>query len=402
MGTPSLNVGAIAHGLAFAPMGTITSRRGARRALALGAALLLAGLSVACSDSSSSGSRGAAGATAVSANACDTSKPAPATSSTTSTTVVSPSGTPCEQVNVNEFCKTPSFTWVGNITTCFQLVDNTKKFSAPDTLDSRFELTIPYATCGPSNPPTPCRESYGYRGIPRDENLGNTYGRRTLRPNPFASTGYIQFQPDSIWQGAHVRLFVGSQQSPFSLSQALPQPDFENTYSGTNGGNCDTQGQYISCALDNSSWSRDGRIQNPKFTLGTKPLRIRVSNSIGSATVSLKLINSQEGSGLLIDPIAVSGIDQIAKGQIGLTGGYRQVAGDGSRGWTATYCVTDGSPVCTEINISVAYSIKDGAIVNDSTCNVTNRSASKTYICDKPVLTGSDEDLIASINVKDF
>lgn len=383
------------------------------RALAVGAALLLGAFTVACSSSSgSSGSRDAAGlGAASSANSCDPNGATPVTTApSTPTTVVDPSGSPCEKVNVGEFCKNPKFGWVRDITICFQLINRTQKFSAPDTLGARFELTIPEALCGPTNPPTPCRENTGFRGIPRDETLGSTYGRRTLRPNPFADAGYIQFQPDSIWQGVKARLFVGSQQAPMSLDDALAQPEFENPSSGTNGGNCDTQGAYFACSIDQSSWSRDGTVQNPKFVFSTHPMRVRVANSIGSSTVVLKRMSSSAGSGLRLDPVAEFGLDTIAKGQVGLTGGYRLTSGTGAKTWTASYCVVEGASAtaasastCTVVDISVAYSIdKDGKLVNDSTCTVTNRSAAKTYICDKPALTGGEEDLIATINVRDF
>ena len=330
----------------------------------------------------------------------------------TPTTVVDPSGSPCDKVNVDEFCKAGSFGFFGvrDITTCYQLINRTQKFSAPDTLGARFELTIPYALCGPKGPPTPCQETTGYRGFPRWDDLGNVYGRRTLRPNPFADAGYIQFQPDSIWQGVKARLFVGSQQAPMSLDDALAQPEFENPSSGDNKGNCDTQGAYFACSLDPSSWRPDGTVMNPRFVFSTHPMRVRVANSMGSSTVVLKRMSSSAGSGLRLDPVAEAGMDTITKGQVGLTGGYRLTSGNGAKTWTASYCVVEGTAVtaansstCTVVDISVAYSIdKDGKLVNDSTCTVTNRSAAKTYICDKPALTGGEEDLIATINVKDF
>lgn len=376
-----------------------------RRALIVASALLLATSAVACSKSSdSSGSKDAAGVTAASsANGCKESASTPVTAlAATTTTVVDPSGSPCDSVNANEFCSSAYLMWVQDVFLCFQLVNRTRKFSGPDALDARFELTIPYALCGPSGPPTPCKERTGYRGFPRWQKLGSVYGRRTLTPNPFADTGYIQFIPDSIWQGVEVRLMVGSQQAPMSLTQGLAQPYFQDGDSGSNGGDCDTQGEFLTCSLDPSSWTRGGKVINPKYTFTTRPTRIRITNSIGSSLVSLKLMSSEPGNGMIMDPVATSGMDLIAKGGIGLTGGYRQVSGSGSKSWTASYCIVDSAGGCTPVAISLAYSMKDGALVNDSTCTVTERTAAKTYICDKPAITGTEEDLIFTVNIKDF
>jgi hypothetical protein len=350
--------------------------------LALVACLAVALVASACSGSSSSGSRNAAGTTAS-----------------------------LSESDLNEFCAPPrdnggasGFATVRNIVTCFVLENQTKKFSAPNKLDTKVPLTVTKAYC--SRDRSPCVNETGYYGDLRIEGTGNVYGWRSLTPDPFTGIGAIQFMPNKIWQGTDNRLFVNSSVGPFTLQQTGAQPEFSNPSSGTNGGNCSTQGSFIGCTLDQGSWQKDGTEQRPRYTFFTKPMRITINNNSGSP-MSLSSPASP-GRGFLVDPVAQGNVEAIATGGQAFIGGYRSTNSNDEQSWTASYCVdykpisSSAAPTCIPVDITVKVAWVENKWVNQSQCVVNARTAAVTIKCDTPTMNDSDTDRIVSVNIKNF
>ena len=350
--------------------------------LVLVACLAVALVASACSGSSSSDSRNAAGVTAS-----------------------------LSESDLNEFCAPPrdsfgrpGFDFERNIVTCFVLDNQTKKFSAPNKIDAKVPLTVTKAFCSYNR--APCVDETGYYGDLRTQGIGNVYGFRRLTPDPFTGIGAIQFMPNKIWQGTDNRLFVNSSTAPFTLQQTSAQPEFENPSSGTNGGNCNTQGSFIGCTLDQGSWQRDGKEMRPRYTFFTKPMRITINNNSGSPMTLTT--PASPGRGFLIDPVAQGNVDSIATGGQAFVGGYRSTNTDEGQEWSADYCVDykpTGSladPTCIPVTITVKVGKVDNKWVNQSSCVVTSRTAAVTIKCDQPTMNESDTDRIVTINVKNF
>lgn len=350
--------------------------------LALATAFCLSAIVSGCSSSSSSDSRSAAGA-----------------------------NVGLSESDLNEFCAPPrdsdgdsGFAVVRNIVTCFILDNQTKKFSAPNQLSDKVPLTVTKALC--SRDRSPCVNETGYYGDLRVEGLGNVYGWRSLTPNPFTGIGAMQFMPNKIWQGTMNRLFVNSSSSPFTLQQTGAQPEFENPSSGTNGGNCDTQGSFIGCTIDNGSWQRDGTEQRPRYTLFTKPMRITINNNSGSPMTSTS--PASPGRGFLLDPVAQGNVDSIAAGGQAFIGGYRSTNSTDEQSWTDSYCVdykptgSTAAPTCIPVDITIKVAYVDNKWVNQSQCVVNARTAAVTIKCDTPTMNDSDTDRIVTVNVKNF
>ena len=315
--------------------------------------------------------------------------------------------------DLSEFCAPPrdsdgdsGFATVRNIVTCFVFVDEAKKFSAPNTLGAKVPLTVTKAFCSADK--SPCVDSSGYYGTIRHEGNGWPYGNRVLTPNPFTGLGAIQFMPNKIWQGTENRVFVNSSDAPFTLQQTAAQPYFENPSSGTNGGDCDTQGSFIGCSIDNGSWQRSGTEQRPRYTFFTKPMRITINNNSGSP-MSLQSPASA-GRGFLLDPVAQGSVDNITAGGQAFVGGYRSTNSPDEQSWTASYCVqykpatSTAPPTCipVDITVKVAWVEADKKWVNQSQCVVNNRTAGITIKCDTPTMNDSDTDRIVSVNIKNF
>ena len=313
--------------------------------------------------------------------------------------------------NLDEFCAPPrdssgasGFEYVRNIVTCFVLTDQARSFSAPNTLDGKVPLTVTKAFC--SNNRFPCVNETGYYGDLRTEGLGTQYGWRSLTPDPFTNVGAIQFMPNKIWQGTRNRLFVNSASAPFNLQQTAAQPEFDNPSSGTNGGNCDTQGSFIGCSIDSGSWQRDGTEQRPRFTFFTKPMRITINNNTGMP-MSLASTPST-GRGFLLDPVALQNVESIPTGSRAFVGGYRSTNSPDEQSWTASYCInykptgSTADAVCVPVDITIKVAYVDGKWVNQSQCNPQSRSAAVTYKCDVPTMNDSDSDRIVTVNIKNF
>jgi hypothetical protein len=313
--------------------------------------------------------------------------------------------------DLNEFCapprdsnEKPGFEWVRNIVTCFVLQNETKTFSAPNKLDEKTPLTVTRAFCSGST--DVCVNETGYYGDIRTEGLGKTYGWRSLTPNPFTGLAAMQFMPNKIWQGAINRIFVTSSSAPFSLQQTAAQPYFYNPSSGSNDGNCDTQGSFIGCSLDGGSWQRDGTEQRPRYTFFTKPMRITINNNSGSPMTASS--QASPGRGFLLDPVAQANLESIPTGGQAFIGGYRSTNSNDEQSWTASYCVdykptgSTAAPTCIPVDITVKLAYIDNKWVNQSQCVVNARTAAVTIKCDQPTMNDSDTDRIVTINVKNF
>ena len=313
--------------------------------------------------------------------------------------------------NLDEFCAPPrdssgasGFEYVRNIVTCFVLTDQARSFSAPNTLDGKVPLTVTKAFC--SNNRFPCVNETGYYGDLRTEGLGTQYGWRSLTPDPFTNVGAIQFMPNKIWQGTRNRLFINSASAPFNLEQTAAQPEFDNPSSGTNGGNCNTQGSFIGCSIDSGSWQQDGTEQRPRFTFFTKPMRITINNNTGMP-MSLASTPST-GRGFLLDPVAMQNVESIPTGSRAFVGGYRSTNSVDEQSWTASYCInykptgSTADAVCVPVDITIKVAYVDGKWINQSQCNPQSRSAAVTYKCDVPTMNDSDSDRIVTVNIKNF
>lgn len=321
------------------------------------------------------------------------------------------SGASLNESDLNEFCAPPrdgsgasGFTYVRNIVTCFILQNETKTFSAPNRLDSKTPLTVTRAFC--SGKTDVCINETGYYGDIRTEGLGDTYGWRSLTPNPFTGLAAMQFMPNKIWQGTMNRIFVNSSSAPFTLQQTAAQPEFENPSSGTNGGNCYTQGSFIGCTLDNGSWQTSGTEQRPRYTFFTKPMRITINNNSGSPMSSSS--PASPGRGFLLDPVALANVESIPTGGQAFIGGYRSTNSNDEQSWTASYCVdykptgSTAAPSCIPVDITVKLAYVDNKWVNQSQCVVNARSIAVAIKCDQPTMNDSDSDRIVTINVKNF
>ena len=343
-------------------------------------------------------------AVALVASACSSSSPSSSRNAAGTSTSLSES-------DLNEFCAPPrdndgdsGFRYVRNIVTCFILENQTKKFSAPNKLDSKVPLTVTKAFC--SGYTKPCMNETGYYGDIRTEGIGKVYGWRDLTPNPFTGVAAMQFMPYKIWQGTNNRIFINSQEAPFALQQTAAQPEFENPSSGTNGGNCDNQGSFIGCTLDRGSWQRDGTEQRPRYTFFTKPMRITINNNSGSP-MSLTSPASP-GRGFLLDPVAQGNVEAIATGGQAFIGGYRSTNSNDEQSWTASYCVdykpmgSTANPTCIPVDITVKVAWVENKWVNQSQCVVNARTAAVTIKCDTPTMNDSDTDRIVSVNIKNF
>ena len=338
------------------------------------------------------------------ASACSSSSPSNRSAAGASSASLSES-------DLNEFCAPPrdsdgdsGFQYVRNIVTCFVLQNETKTFSAPNKLDGETPLTVTRAFC--SGTTDVCVDETGYYGDIRTEGLGNKYGWRSLTPNPFTGLAAMQFMPNKIWQGATNRLFVASSSAPFSLQQTAAQPYFYNPSSGSNDGNCDTQGSFIGCSIDRGSWQSDGKEMRPRYTFFTKPMRITINNNSGSPmTLSTP---ASPGRGFLLDPVAQGNVNSISTGGQAFIGGYRSTNSNEEQSWTGDYCVdykptgSMAEPTCIPVTITVKLAYVDNKWVNQSQCVVNSRTAAVTIKCDTPTMNDSDTDRIVTINVKNF
>ena len=314
-------------------------------------------------------------------------------------------------LDLNEFCAAPKdnsgasgFLNVGNIVTCFVLINKAERFSGPNALGWRVPLTINKAACGINK--YPCQNMTGYYGEMRSEGQGNVYGVRTLTPDPFTDMGAMQFQPSKIWQGTTNRLWVESNSAPFTLEQTAAQPEFSNPYSASNSGDCNTQGSFIGCSLDAGSWQTDGKEMRPRYTFFTKPMRITINNNTG---MSMSLASTPStGRGFLLDPVAMQNVESIPTGSRAFVGGYRSTNSPDEQSWTASYCIdykpngSTAAPVCVPVDITIKVALVDGKWVNQSQCNPQSRSAAVTYKCDVPTMNDSDSDRIVTVNIKNF
>lgn len=314
--------------------------------------------------------------------------------------------------NIDEFCSAGTFPFVRNITVCFVLRNETAKFTAPDVLGGKFALTVPRGDCEKLYAEDICQETGGYYGSIRSQNLGNVYGRRVLTPDPFTNIGAIQFQPDEIWQGVDVRLYVGSNTPPFTTNQAMAQPEFEIPTAGKNGGNCKNQGEFIACELIGSSWSTAGNHGRPQYRFTTKPLRIQISNTTKHPML---LRSSSHGAGFLPDPVAIANVEAIPGGNgVAFVGGYRSVSGGGEQSYSASYCldtsktadsIVPGEPPpkespndCIRIELKISIGVDaNGKPLNQSTCIVPNPPKTLTIKCPQPTL--DPDGTLASVSV---
>ena len=341
---------------------------------------------------------------AIVASGCASSSP-----SNRSAAGVSTASGSLSESDLDEFCapprdsdEDPGFQYVGNNVTCFIFDNQTKKFSAPNKLDAKLPLTVTKAYCSRNR--GVCVNTGGYYGDLRVEGLGSVYGWRYLTPDPFTGIAAMQFMPNKIWQGTMNRVFVNSSESPFTLQQTAAQPEFENPYSQSNGGNCSDQGSFIGCSLDSGSWQSSGSNQRPRYTFFTKPMRITINNNSGS---SMKISSpASPGRGFLLDPVAQANVDVIPDGGQAFIGGYRSTNSNDEQSWTASYCIeykgTSTTAPCNPVDITVKVAYVDNKWVNQSQCSVVNTSVAKTFKCETPTMNDSDTDRIVSINVKPF
>ncbi len=332
-------------------------------------------------------------------------------------------GYPYCNVNVDKWCNDAvSFYGLPDIGLCFALTNKTRRFTAPDTLGSKFPLTITNAYCESyrqSGSPNDgylddqglCTSTTDYRGSVRVYTLNSLDAfddqARLLNPNPFMETAAVQFMPHRQSTGPRIRLFVNSKMAPFSTTQAAASPFAEAPFVGTNGGDCDAQGRFISCRLTSSiptkAWS-------PKayYDLGTYPLRLQIKNSSGRP---MTLRSESAGSGFLLDPVARGSVESIPSGGTAYVGGYLEANSSTSEmSWTGSYCI-DAPAGC--INVDVTFRLKFTSdkdaldstarnYSNVSTCIVENRTAVATYKCNTPTYNNSVESPLLTANITNF
>lgn len=331
-------------------------------------------------------------------------------------------GYPNCNINVAAYCNDAvSFYGLPDISLCFALTNRTKKFTAPDTLGAKFPLTLSDAWCvsyrqtgsaddGKLDDLGLCSDVSGYRGSIRVYTTGNVFPNqaRMLNPNPFMETAAVQFMPHRQSTGPAVRIFVSSLMAPFNATQQAAQPDAESPFAGSNGGNCDTQGEYLSCRLTNSippkSWNPRGN-----FDIGNYPIRLQVKNSSGRP---MRLLGSSAGSGLLIDPVALGSVDAIPAGGTAYVGGYLKAnSSDAEMSWTGSYCIEQLAGGC--VNVDVTFKLKFTSdkdalnpqarnYSNGSTCIVESRTAATTYKCNTPTYNNSVESPLITANITNF
>lgn len=331
-------------------------------------------------------------------------------------------GYPNCNINIGAYCNDAvQFYGLPDISLCFALFNKTKKFTAPDTLGSKFPLTLSDAWCvsyrqtgdadkGYLDDQGLCSPVDGYRGSVRVYATGNVFPNqaRMLNPNPFMESAAVQFMPHRQSTGPAVRIFVSSLMAPFSSTQQAAQPDAQSPFNGSNTGNCDTQGEYLSCRMTNtvqaSSW-------NPRnnFDISNYPLRLQIKNSSGRP---MRLLSSSAGSGLLVDPVALGSVDAIPSGGTAYVGGYLKAnATDAEMSWTGSYCIEQAAGGC--VNVDVTFKLKftsDKDALNPqarnysnvSTCIVESRSAAATYKCNTPTYNNSVESPLITANVTNF
>ena len=406
---------------------TKTTKRVRLGAMAFGLAALLI-LAAACSSgvrdeqSSNDANRGAASGTAA--------WPGPAGCENSPTNLdqyamFGARGYPNCNININAYCNDAvSFYGLPDISLCFALTNKTKKFTAPDTLGSKFPLTLSNAYCesyrqsgsvdsGYLDDQGLCTSTSGYRGSIRVYSTGSVFPNqaRLLNPNPFMETAAVQFMPHRQSTGPAVRIFVSSLMAPYNSSQKAAQPEAESPFSGTNGGNCDTQGEYLSCRLTNTieskSWNPRGN-----FDISNYPLRMQVKNSSGRPMRLTSGGNGTAGSGLLIDPVSLKAVTEIPSGETAFIGGYLKAnVSDEEMSWTGSYCIEQLSGAC--VNVDVTFKLKftsdkDAAnpsarnYANASTCIVDARSAATTYKCNTPSFNNSVESPLLTANITNF
>jgi len=330
-------------------------------------------------------------------------------------------GYPYCNIAVNQWCNDAvSFYGLPDIGLCFVLENKTKKFTAPGRLDSSVPLTVVDAWCVPyrqtGNPDDGYLDDQGlctnadyYRGSPRVYTTGSVFPQqaRLLNPNPFMGTAAIQFMPHRQSTGPRVRLFVNSLMPPFNANQASAEPFGESPFSGTNGGDCDTQGRYFSCdvvgSIDTKSW-------NPKITyaLGNYPLRLQITNSTGRP---MTLQNQNVGSGLLLDPVALASVESIPAGGTAYIGGYLQAnSSTAEMSWTGSYCI-GALTGCVKADVTFRLkfvsdkeAVDSGArsYSNVSTCIIDNGTPSVTFKCNTPTWNNSVESPLITANVTNF
>ena len=407
----------------------MTTKRARHGAMAIGLASLLL-LAAACSDGvrdaqkSSDSGRNAAAASAAwpGPEGCQEQQPL-----IDQYAMHEARGYPYCNVNVDKWCNTAvDFSNLADIGLCFALTNKTRKFTAPDTLGSKFPLTISDAYCVPWRQSGSAEQGYlddkglctdtsGYLGNPRVYALNSlpefANQARLLNPNPFMETAAIQFAPHRQSTGPRVRLFLNSTMKPFTSGQEGASPFAESPFSGTNGGVCDAQGQYLWCRLTNSisasSWNPRGN-----FDIGNYPLRLQIKNSSGQVMKLTGGGNGNPGSGFLIDDVALGGVTEIPNGGTAYVGGYLVANSTTSEmSWTGSYCIQTLSAGC--VNVDVTFRLKFAAdkdaanssarnYANVSTCVVENRSAAATYKCNTPTYNNSVESPLITANITNF
>lgn len=320
-----------------------------------------------------------------------------------------PIGDPMKSINKDDWCLRPQdsdgdtgFRYVRNITLCNVMTNATSKFTAPGALTGKFSLGVTQALCSQND--YTCRDLGGsYFGEVRTEGASASNvavkGDRYTNPNPFFGTAAIQFMPKKIWQGVETRTFVGSNMAPFSLDD--PQVELHGSIptAGSNGYDC-VKGRFITCRITGG----DNQDSNAKveWSLGTLPLQITVNNNAGRSMSLQPGSMPIAGSGFLIDPAGTSAsLESIAAGSRVYIGGYRSASSNDGQSWTANYCI-DSLTGCVPVSVTIKLAYVDNKWVNQSTCVVSNTSATATYKCNTPSLNDSDEYRQAIVSVTNY
>ncbi len=396
-----------------------TRRRGA---LALGLIALLV-LATACSDGvrdadRTSVERGASSGSAWSGAAgCEAQTP-----NLAQYAMYGSRGYPYCSVNVLAYCNEAGNYGVQlpDITLCFALTNKTRKFTAPDTLSSKFPLTLTNAYCesyrqsgssdkGYLDDQGLCSSTGGYRGSVRVYNSDELFKDqpRLLNPNPFMETAAVQFMPHRQSTGPDVRIFVSSLMAPFSDRQSAAQAEAVAPFSGSNEFRECAQGEYLSCRLTRGFGAKEW---NPRayIDIGNYPIRLQIRNSSGRP---MRLLSSSAGSGLLIDPVALGSVDNIPAGGTAYVGGYLAAnSSSAEMSWTGSYCI---ETLTGCVGVTVTFRLKFASdkdaldpnsrnYTNVSTCIPENDRAQVTYKCDTPTWNNSVESPVVTANVRNF
>lgn len=318
-------------------------------------------------------------------------------------------GDPTTSVDVDKFCSEISTGWLdaAAIATCFVFDNQTSRFTAPGQLSGKFALTVPFAECGRDDAGDralgdPCVATSGRYGRIRNWGNDNGYGIRVLTPNPFLNLAAIQFRSSAQKAGTEELVYVGSTQAPLNLNQTPAKAFFSTPYSADNGGDCRGSGQFIACSLDPGSWSTKGDFPRPRYTFRTLPLQITINNNSGRPMSIQSGSRPVAGVGFLADPIGTSAdLTTIPSGGRLIVGGYRSANSNEGHSWTANFCI-DSLSGCVPVSITIKMGVVDNKWVNQSTCVVSNTSATATYKCNTPSLNDDDSWRQAIVSITNF